>query len=1720
MEKYAVDLDKVLDELEFNEDRAEQLASALSKRTANGTAHIGYGPATRKSSAPSMHYRRPAFEPINLADADFAAAPQPSASYVESSYTPQGSTNRENRHSASHWKQNGVSTPNIGSMFSSLNEFVGDNKNDLKNHSPSLWIQNNLADGKNTNKGKSEKRNGSLDVFISNKTLNSGGHVSECDTTDGLYYNEISKSVETIGKSDISGKQDIKMKRNLNTGIPESSMYEEYLSKNSKRSETVGGTPSIVRGLCDTNTDGLTCQTSESSVMGIDISCEAEGLGCNSSNLCKEQSSTNYVRVIKNNISETEVSGLKKIPEGGHGTGIKPKVSNIEGKLPANNADKDVGTKLSVNEADVSICNSPTSMTVTRDVPGESSEAQSVAAAVPPVIGFTSFSDISDEELQQYLQELEEEVGNEMDSLAAGTIEVQESITGDGSAHAAFAPAAQKVQGDIPESDGRREDEHERIITSEGVNVSNTAKINDHVPEVEKTSDSSQVIISDVSIKPVDTGSQLSERPAAVSDPSVALPVSVPLEAPVASQESITSTASQNSASTLSQSAVTVPLPNTTPSASGLPQSQPEVLLQNTTPAPNVMLPKTTPEMPQSVPDVPLPNSTSLGLLPVENCDVPDKDMSQRDEGEQVVLSSEDKNLVPAVNSVLANVSSSKPALSVVDPVLENAGISADLAQCESSNTNVAVTEEGSSASSGTTRVQPITSTAQSFQDSELPPSTVMEPQHSSAYAIGEVLADAISSSSETVSDVASTGERLSSTENSFPATSDVTVSGLEEKLVQDSLPGNEHPPYSDPASKEHCSLGEVERTLNDGTAQLLLEAAAASPPSYQSVIDASNFDSLGDRNNGFSQEVNQFPRSEVNVCAVKTPEEDSSIDVLGEEERPSRPHFLHLPSKINLGDQNVDTASLESPPAMLTYGPPGETPSANPRLSLCDNPGSEGTVSSPDLSDTSSVEQAPSDSPSDAVSPGDHALGRLPPYWVPDADAPSCMLCDLRFTVIKRRHHCRACGKVLCSKCCNLKSRLEYLDNAEARVCQPCFEVLARASAVEPCESVAGSPSSAREAGAAPGRRPNPNNPMEYCSTVPPLEQAAGTLRQPPPSVLVPVGVLKREGSARSKSDVAKQVMFSDGIRPGGDLTELDGSSEPRMPYRRPGRVLKRVGTPPGLPVGVPSHPAQLRVQPILDPKTNSFISEKGLPPVVTLLNGDVQYEEDFESMENLMAVIKSETELPVVFAINRNFFVQVKILNLDCCVNRTCWCFSTLGLRCVGQDEVLVILECQPGEAAVPRDVFLHLNGLYQEASRGVTVGELGYTVVQRSNFLGSLDHGGFIYVRPSFQCLHKLVLPPAPYLVAVLIHRWETPWARLFPIRLMLRLGAEFRYYPCLLVSIRQRKPVYCEIGHTIMNLLADFRNLSYTLPSVRGLVIHMEDRQTSILLPKNRYDQVMRALNNSNDHVLAFAANFSQQADSHLVCIQGTEDESYHTQAINIHTKPRKVTGASFVVFNGALKSSLNLTAKSSIVEDGLMVQITADDMVALRTALRNMTDYTIGCGPSGAPAPDELVLVKWVADDKNFNVGVRSSIDGKCLDGVPSIRVHNGTDYVGSSRFIRWTEVFIIQSEDGSGHSGDPLDISRLSESIAQATCLALVPMLDSLAQAGLTMLAVRANIHPDSVGYEAGSGGETLAPVYMNSLDNELVPVLHKAVSSASDSPPAVLELVFHVMLQ
>ncbi|NXH27103.1 ZFY16 protein, partial [Myiagra hebetior] len=61
-------------------------------------------------------------------------------------------------------------------------------------------------------------------------------------------------------------------------------------------------------------------------------------------------------------------------------------------------------------------------------------------------------------------------------------------------------------------------------------------------------------------------------------------------------------------------------------------------------------------------------------------------------------------------------------------------------------------------------------------------------------------------------------------------------------------------------------------------------------------------------------------------------------------------------------------------------------------------------------------------------------------PLWVPDSEAPNCMSCQAKFTFTKRRHHCRACGKVFCGSCCKRKCKLQYMEK-EARVCTGCYD-------------------------------------------------------------------------------------------------------------------------------------------------------------------------------------------------------------------------------------------------------------------------------------------------------------------------------------------------------------------------------------------------------------------------------------------------------------------------------------------------------------------------------------------------------------------------------------------------------------------------------------------------------------------------------------------------------
>ncbi|KAH0785147.1 pleckstrin domain-containing family F member 2 [Histomonas meleagridis] len=65
----------------------------------------------------------------------------------------------------------------------------------------------------------------------------------------------------------------------------------------------------------------------------------------------------------------------------------------------------------------------------------------------------------------------------------------------------------------------------------------------------------------------------------------------------------------------------------------------------------------------------------------------------------------------------------------------------------------------------------------------------------------------------------------------------------------------------------------------------------------------------------------------------------------------------------------------------------------------------------------------------------------RMAPIWIPDNEAPNCMICHTQFTMFLRRHHCRACGYVVCKNCLTHKVIMPGIsETKQVPVCEACF--------------------------------------------------------------------------------------------------------------------------------------------------------------------------------------------------------------------------------------------------------------------------------------------------------------------------------------------------------------------------------------------------------------------------------------------------------------------------------------------------------------------------------------------------------------------------------------------------------------------------------------------------------------------------------------------------------
>ncbi|KFQ92781.1 Zinc finger FYVE domain-containing protein 16, partial [Nipponia nippon] len=502
-------------------------------------------------------------------------------------------------------------------------------------------------------------------------------------------------------------------------------------------------------------------------------------------------------------------------------------------------------------------------------------------------------------------------------------------------------------------------------------------------------------------------------------------------------------------------------------------------------------------------------------------------------------------------------------------------------------------------------------------------------------------------------------------------------------------------------------------------------------------------------------------------------------------------------------------------------------------------------------------------------------ALSRKQPLWVPDSEAPNCMNCQIKFTFTKRRHHCRACGKVFCGGCCKRKCKLQYMEK-EARVCTGCYDDINKAQAFERMMSPT-------------GPVPNSSISSEYSSPVPPLEEAqiSGSASSPSPSALLPISVLKQPGIEGLCPKEQRRVWFADGILPNGEVAdttklssgakrssqdfspvnpdlpemhmaanpeeddiladvnpkpkeEIDiitrteelcpsvssddaqqavpGQSEVVHSYKSVTPETKECSptaeaektssssvdqTTHDMPVSPSSYRALCGVENCVRKEISLVPDGDKLPPLLLAVGekGKDPLVEEHPSQQQVTLLLVEGGPNPLTFILNANLLVNVKLITYS---SEKCWYFSTNGLHGLGQAEIVILLQCLPDEEIFPSEIFKLFIDIYKDAMKGRLIRNME-NITFTENFLSNKEHGGFLFVSPTFQNLDDQILPDNPFLCGILIHKLEIPWAKVFPIRLMLRLGAEYGAYPTPVVSFRHRKPLFGEIGHTIMNLL---------------------------------------------------------------------------------------------------------------------------------------------------------------------------------------------------------------------------------------------------------------------------------------------------------------------------
>lgn len=151
-----------------------------------------------------------------------------------------------------------------------------------------------------------------------------------------------------------------------------------------------------------------------------------------------------------------------------------------------------------------------------------------------------------------------------------------------------------------------------------------------------------------------------------------------------------------------------------------------------------------------------------------------------------------------------------------------------------------------------------------------------------------------------------------------------------------------------------------------------------------------------------------------------------------------------HIPSTVSVKNNNSSR-----PPSVFNVGiPTGRGPEASIPIAINRHPQpSQHRFDDDNISQMSTSSLATSFSKSFLFGflnnkQKDNKTGGLlsKEYWMKDETSTECFICSKLFTTFRRKHHCRICGQIFCSRCTTLIPGDKFNHNGKMRVCKTCL--------------------------------------------------------------------------------------------------------------------------------------------------------------------------------------------------------------------------------------------------------------------------------------------------------------------------------------------------------------------------------------------------------------------------------------------------------------------------------------------------------------------------------------------------------------------------------------------------------------------------------------------------------------------------------------------------------